>query len=106
MQVKSLDDYPWINPDTVPVLRQIGTEALRNYYFRVPHVNRSNSSSLSHEIVGDIKYRNPKYLYILNHLRFYLPRLFPSIHKVLFLDDDVVVQKDLSPLWQVGGWVG
>ncbi|KAH9299187.1 hypothetical protein KI387_030869, partial [Taxus chinensis] len=27
--------------------------------------------------------------------------LFPDLHKVVFLDDDVVVQHDLSPLWDI-----
>jgi alpha-1,4-galacturonosyltransferase len=30
-----------------------------------------------------------------------LPELFPSLNKVVFLDDDVVVQHDLSPLWDI-----
>jgi len=28
-------------------------------------------------------------------------QLFPSLNKVVFLDDDVVVQHDLSPLWDI-----
>jgi hypothetical protein len=28
-------------------------------------------------------------------------QLFPELEKVVFLDDDVVVQKDLSPLWDM-----
>lgn len=28
-------------------------------------------------------------------------QLFPSLNKVVFLDDDVVVQADLSPLWDI-----
>ncbi|WOK99659.1 galacturonosyltransferase 14 [Canna indica] len=27
--------------------------------------------------------------------------LFPNLNKVVFLDDDVVVQRDLSPLWEI-----
>ncbi|VVB13870.1 unnamed protein product [Arabis nemorensis] len=27
--------------------------------------------------------------------------MFPKLDKILFLDDDVVVQKDLAPLWSV-----
>ncbi|KAK6157195.1 hypothetical protein DH2020_011443 [Rehmannia glutinosa] len=48
-----------------------------------------------------IKFRNPKYLSMLNHLRFYIPEVFPALKKVVFLDDDVVVQKDLSPLFSL-----
>jgi galacturonosyltransferase 12/13/14/15 len=28
-------------------------------------------------------------------------QLFPALNKVVFLDDDVVVQHDLSPLWEI-----
>ncbi|KAK6917968.1 Glycosyl transferase, family 8 [Dillenia turbinata] len=38
---------------------------------------------------------------LLNHLRIYLPELFPELEKIVFLDDDVVVQHDISPLWQL-----
>ncbi|KAJ0075113.1 hypothetical protein Patl1_34736 [Pistacia atlantica] len=48
-----------------------------------------------------IKFRNPKYLSMLNHLRFYIPEVFPALKKVVFLDDDVVVQKDLSGLFSI-----
>ncbi|GAU16509.1 hypothetical protein TSUD_167400 [Trifolium subterraneum] len=27
--------------------------------------------------------------------------LFPNLDKVVFLDDDVVIQRDLSPLWEI-----
>ncbi|RHN65107.1 putative polygalacturonate 4-alpha-galacturonosyltransferase [Medicago truncatula] len=39
---------------------------------------------------------------MMNHLRFYLPEIFPKLKKVVFLDDDdVVVQKDLTDLWSI-----
>ena len=61
---------------------------------------------MSHSMSSDggstnLKYRNPKYMNMLNHLRFYLPEVFPKLNKVLFLDDDVVVQKDLTALWGI-----
>ncbi|MED6200397.1 hypothetical protein PIB30_084627 [Stylosanthes scabra] len=30
-----------------------------------------------------------------------IKRLFPSLNKVVFLDDDIVVQTDLTPLWDI-----
>uniref|UniRef100_A0A1D1Z9W4 Hexosyltransferase n=1 Tax=Anthurium amnicola TaxID=1678845 RepID=A0A1D1Z9W4_9ARAE len=45
--------------------------------------------------------RDPRYISALNHLRFYLPQIFPSLNKVLLLDHDVVVQRDLRELWKV-----
>jgi len=38
---------------------------------------------------------------MMKHLRFYLPEIFPKLKKVVFLDDDVVVQKDLTDLWSI-----
>ncbi|KAF5954640.1 hypothetical protein HYC85_007496 [Camellia sinensis] len=50
---------------------------------------------------NNLKFRNPKYLSMLNHLRFYLPEMYPKLHRILFLDDDVVVQRDLTGLWKI-----
>ncbi|PQP93692.1 putative galacturonosyltransferase 11 [Prunus yedoensis var. nudiflora] len=47
------------------------------------------------------KLRSPKYQSLLNHLRFYIPEIYPQLEKVVFLDDDVVVQKDLTPLFSL-----
>ncbi|XP_042461297.1 probable galacturonosyltransferase 5 [Zingiber officinale] len=46
-------------------------------------------------------YADPRYTSLLNHLRFYLPDMFPSLNKILLLDHDVVVQRDLRELWAV-----
>uniref|UniRef100_A0A0E0MGS2 Hexosyltransferase n=1 Tax=Oryza punctata TaxID=4537 RepID=A0A0E0MGS2_ORYPU len=45
--------------------------------------------------------RDPRYTSALNHLRFYLPEVFPSLNKLVLLDHDVVVQRDLSGLWEI-----
>ncbi|XP_031491288.1 probable galacturonosyltransferase 4 [Nymphaea colorata] len=91
VQVQNLDEFTWLNASYSPVLMQLGSPSMKDYYFRGHPTN----------IDTDLKYRNPKYISILNHLRFYLPEIFPKLHKVLFLDDDVVVQKDLTPLWSI-----
>ncbi|XP_057517597.1 probable galacturonosyltransferase 6 isoform X2 [Amaranthus tricolor] len=44
---------------------------------------------------------DPRYSSLLNHLRFYLPEIFPQLDKIVFLDHDVVVQRDLSNLWNI-----
>ncbi|GJP42402.1 hypothetical protein CLOM_g1969 [Closterium sp. NIES-68] len=99
-EVRSLDEYPWINPLYIPVLRQIESDAMRDYYFRTAMGPRVAGNPGKEDYI-DLKYRNPKYLSILNHLRFYLPTIFPDLSKILFLDDDVVVQKDLTGIWEV-----
>jgi galacturonosyltransferase 12/13/14/15 len=39
-------------------------------------------------------------LFNLTHSLFF-NQLFPNLNKVVFLDDDIVVQRDLSPLWAI-----
>ncbi|KAI3885413.1 hypothetical protein MKX03_036305 [Papaver bracteatum] len=41
------------------------------------------------------------YLSMLHHVRFYLPEMYPKLHRILFLDDDIVVQRDLTGLWDI-----
>ncbi|KAG6553710.1 hypothetical protein Mapa_004625 [Marchantia paleacea] len=94
IQVENVDDYKWLNASYCPVLHQLSSASMKDYYFKA-----DNGASLA--VSSNLKYRNPKYLSMLNHLRFYLPEVFPKLNKVLFLDDDVVVQKDLSALWDV-----
>ncbi|KAL9455511.1 hypothetical protein AB3S75_004853 [Citrus x aurantiifolia] len=91
VQVQNIEEFTWLNSSYSPVLKQLNSQSMIDYYFRA---HRTNSDS-------NLKFRNPKYLSILNHLRFYLPEVFPRLNKVLFLDDDVVVQKDLSGLWSI-----
>lgn len=91
IQVQNIEDFTWLNASYSPVLKQLASPAMIDYYFKA-HKATSDSN---------LKFRNPKYLSILNHLRFYLPEVFPKLNKVLFLDDDIVVQKDLTGLWSI-----
>ncbi|KAF4373980.1 hypothetical protein F8388_007886 [Cannabis sativa] len=95
IKVENIDEFKWLNSSYCSVLRQLESARMKEYYFKA-----NDPSSLS---VGsdNLKYRNPKYLSMLNHLRFYLPEVYPKLDKILFLDDDIVVQKDLTPLWSV-----
>ncbi len=93
MEVQNVDDFKWLNASYCPVLHQLQSSAMKNFYFKADRTLAAATSNL--------KYRNPKYLSMLNHLRFYLPEVYPKLDKILFLDDDVVVQKDLTPLWDV-----
>uniref|UniRef100_A0A2P2LH19 Hexosyltransferase n=1 Tax=Rhizophora mucronata TaxID=61149 RepID=A0A2P2LH19_RHIMU len=93
IHVENVDEFKWLNSSYCPVLRQLESAAMKEYYFKANHPTSTGSSNL--------KYRNPKYLSMLNHLRFYLPEVYPKLDKILFLDDDIVVQKDLTRLWLV-----
>lgn len=89
VDVQKFEDFTWLNASYVPVLKQLQDSDTQNYYFSG---NNDNGKT-------PIKFRNPKYLSMLNHLRFYIPEVFPALKKLVFLDDDVVVQKDLSALF-------
>jgi alpha-1,4-galacturonosyltransferase len=91
MQIQNVDTFQWLNSSYSPVLKQLETESMKAYFFK----------SDKERVSANLKYRNPKYLSMLNHLRFYLPEMFPTLDKILFLDDDIVVMKDLTPLWTV-----
>ncbi|CAN6830208.1 unnamed protein product [Brassica oleracea] len=95
VQVQRFEDFSWLNSSYSPVLKQLESEAMKEFYFKTERSESAESGAES------LKYRYPKYLSMLNHLRFYIPKIFPKLEKVLFLDDDVVVQKDLTPLWSV-----
>ncbi|KAH7297537.1 hypothetical protein KP509_25G000900 [Ceratopteris richardii] len=95
IDVQNIDDFTWLNSSYCPVLRQLESAAMKEYYFKADHPTTIAAGS------SNLKYRNPKYLSMLNHLRFYLPEVYPKLDKILFLDDDIVVQKDLTPLWTV-----
>ncbi|KAL5224983.1 hypothetical protein ABZP36_011622 [Zizania latifolia] len=95
VHVGNIDNFKWLNSSYCSVLRQLESAQLKEYYFKA-----HDPSSLS-DGNENLKYRNPKYLSMLNHLRFYMPEIHPKLDKILFLDDDVIVQKDLTPLWEV-----
>ncbi|XP_024024281.1 probable galacturonosyltransferase 9 [Morus notabilis] len=94
VEVKAVEDFSFLNSSYVPVLRQLESANLQKFYFESREENATKDAS-------NMKFRNPKYLSMLNHLRFYLPEIYPKLHKILFLDDDVVVQKDLTGLWKI-----
>ncbi|GAB4828019.1 Probable galacturonosyltransferase 9 [Ancistrocladus abbreviatus] len=94
VEVKAVEDFKFLTSSYVPVLRQLESAKLQRFYFE-------NGAENATKDLNNMKFRNPKYLSMLNHLRFYLPEMYPKLHRILFLDDDVVVQKDLTALWRI-----
>lgn len=93
VEVQNVDDFTWLNSSYVPVMKQLEDAETQSYYFK------SASGTGAADSKSTLKFRNPKYLSMLNHLRFYIPEAYPKLKKVVFLDDDVVVQKDLTGLF-------
>ncbi|PKI75577.1 hypothetical protein CRG98_003978 [Punica granatum] len=90
VEIKVIEDFPFLNASYVPVLRQ-----LEFAKFRTLKIGGENSSSAS------MNSKNSNNLSMLDHLQFYLPEMYPKLHKILYLEDDVVVQKDLTGLWNI-----
>ncbi|KAL6497339.1 Hexosyltransferase gaut11 [Orobanche gracilis] len=91
IEVQDVKDLTWLNASYSPAVKQVLDSDLRKYFFGNPQDNSV-----------DPKFHNPKYyISILEHLRFYIPEMYPQLEKVVFLDDDVVVQKDLTPLFSL-----
>ncbi|KAG6503430.1 galacturonosyltransferase 8-like [Zingiber officinale] len=94
IEIVAYEDYKFLNSSYVPVLRQLESANLQRFYFENKLENATKDTT-------NMKFRNPKYLSMLNHLRFYLPEMYPKLHRILFLDDDIVVQRDLTALWKI-----
>ncbi|XP_008785954.2 probable galacturonosyltransferase 13 [Phoenix dactylifera] len=101
VEVKGVHQFDWLTKENVPVLEAIENhQGVRNHYHG-NHMMASNASENPRFFASKLQARSPKYISLLNHLRIYLPELFPNLNKVVFLDDDVVIQRDLSPLWEI-----
>ncbi|WCJ35808.1 galacturonosyltransferase 11 [Euphorbia peplus] len=90
VEVKNVEEFSWFNASYAPVIRQLLDEESSGFYY-----------SGYEDMKVEPKLRNPKYLSLLNHLRFYIPEIYPHLEKIVFLDDDVVVQKDLTQLFSL-----
>jgi alpha-1,4-galacturonosyltransferase len=90
VEVRCIDEFSWLNAASSPLVRRLSEMETKSYYsggLKTPE--------------REIKFQNPKFVSLLNHLRFYIPQILPNLEKVVFLDDDVVVQKDLTQLFSI-----
>ncbi|XP_022998732.1 probable galacturonosyltransferase 14 [Cucurbita maxima] len=102
VEVKGVHQFDWLTRENIPVLEAVENQnGIRSYYHGNHIVGANLSDTTPRIFASKLQARSPKYISLLNHLRIYLPELFPNLDKVVFLDDDVVVQRDLSPLWDI-----
>ncbi|XP_021287077.1 probable galacturonosyltransferase 11 [Herrania umbratica] len=90
VEVQNIEEFSWLNASYAPIIKQLLDVDSRAYYF-----------GENQDLKVESKLQNPKYISLLNHLRFYIPEIYPQLEKIVFLDDDVVVQKDLTPLFSL-----
>ncbi|CAA6664508.1 unnamed protein product [Spirodela intermedia] len=47
-----------------------------------------------------ISHSSGRWLPPLDYLKFYLPEMYPRLRRIILLEDDVVVQRDMAALWR------
>ncbi|PPD82732.1 hypothetical protein GOBAR_DD20347 [Gossypium barbadense] len=105
VEVKGVHQFDWLTRENVPVLEAVENHhGIRNYYHGNHLAGANLSNTTPRTFASKLQARSPKYISLLNHLRIYLPELFPNLDKVVFLDDDIVIQRDLSLLWEIDLW--
>ncbi|CAG7902971.1 unnamed protein product [Brassica rapa] len=99
VEVKGLHQYDWPQEVNVRVKEMLEIHRMiwRRHY---QNLKDSDYSFVEGTDEQSLQALNPSCLALLNHLRIYIPMLFPELNKIVLLDDDVVVQRDLSSLWE------
>ncbi|QCE09817.1 probable galacturonosyltransferase 12 isoform X1 [Vigna unguiculata] len=102
VEVKALHHFDWFTKGKVPVLEAMEKDQkVRSHFRGGSSAIVANTTEKPKVIAAKLQALSPKYNSVMNHIRIHLPELFPSLNKVVFLDDDIVVQTDLSPLWDI-----
>ncbi|PIN02354.1 Polygalacturonate 4-alpha-galacturonosyltransferase [Handroanthus impetiginosus] len=102
IEVKALHHFDWLTKGKIPVLEAMEKDQkVRSQFRGGSSAIVATNTEKPKVIAAKLQALSPKYNSIMNHIRIHLPELFPSLNKVVFLDDDIVVQTDLSPLWEI-----
>ncbi|CAI0436526.1 unnamed protein product [Linum tenue] len=102
VEVKALHHFDWFSKGKVPVLEAMEKDQkVRSQFRGGSSAIIANNTDKPKVIAAKLQALSPKYNSMMNHIRIHLPELFPSLNKLVFLDDDIVVQTDLSPLWDI-----
>lgn len=99
VEVKGLHQYDWSHKVNVAVKEMLEIHHLiwKNKYVSLKEEDFEHQQ----ELEKNLEVLSPSFVSLLNHLRIYIPELFPDLDKIVFLDDDIVVQHDLSSLWEL-----
>ncbi|GKG04946.1 probable galacturonosyltransferase 9, partial [Tanacetum coccineum] len=77
VEVKAVEEFTFLNSTYVPVLRQLESAKLQKLYLDKKAENETTDAQNTKSV-------NTKHLSMLNHLKFYLPEMYPKLHKILF----------------------
>ncbi|XP_010525353.1 PREDICTED: probable galacturonosyltransferase 15 isoform X1 [Tarenaya hassleriana] len=100
VEVKGLHQFDWPEEVNMRVKEMLEIHRLiwRRHYKNLKEDGFSSMEGNEQSLQA----LSPSCLSLLNHLRIYIPKLFPDLNKIVLLDDDVVVQRDISSLWEMG----
>jgi hypothetical protein len=90
----SLHHYTVFSNNVLAVSVVVASAARRALTPRLPRGHRAHVPVGIPRLVSD-------HVALLDYLRFYLLKMFPVLRRVVLLEDDVVVQRDLAGLWRV-----
>lgn len=90
IEIQIIEEFHWLIASYTPFVHQLLDSDSQSYNFGGPQ-----------DLGIDSKLQTLRYPSLLNHLRFHIPDVYPQLEKVVFLDDDVVIQKDLTPLFDL-----
>ncbi|XP_004243233.1 probable galacturonosyltransferase 15 [Solanum lycopersicum] len=99
LEVRGLHQYDWSHEVNIGIKEMIEIHRLICSH-KLDSMKRENIPN-KYEHEKDLQHLRPSCTSLLNHLRIYIPELFPDLNKIVFLDDDTVVQHDLSSLWEL-----
>ncbi|KAM5579996.1 putative galacturonosyltransferase 15 [Rosa sericea] len=99
VEVKGLHQYDWSQELNFAVkdMLEIHRSIWRHYYNNL----KQHDFEFDEEHKRYLEALSPISLSLMNLLRIYIPELFPDLNKIVFLEDDVVVQHDISSLWEL-----
>ncbi|KAL4342812.1 hypothetical protein S83_034170 [Arachis hypogaea] len=97
VEVRGLHQYDWSAEVNAGIKDMLDINHLiwKHYHSKEKDLNYSQDHNRYLDTL------RPSSRSLMNHLIIYLPKLFPDLKKIVFLDDDVVVQQDISSLWEL-----
>ncbi|XP_020099240.1 probable galacturonosyltransferase 15 isoform X2 [Ananas comosus] len=93
LEVKGLHQFDWPPRVNALIMRTVDEIHKSSFNFDV-----YNGIDKEYRRLEALK---PSTLSILNYMKIHLPQLFPKLDRVIVLDDDVVVRKELNGLWDL-----
>ncbi|RCV27171.1 hypothetical protein SETIT_5G303500v2 [Setaria italica] len=94
VEVRGLHQFDWRDAGVIASVMRTVEEVQRS---SLDYHQCDGSAEREHRRLEASK---PSTFSLLNYLKIHLPEFFPELGRVMLLDDDVVVRKDLTGLWE------